>query len=500
MEVVEARRIPGWTCGRRAWLRGLGVAAVAAGPLVACASRTALPTRASTKTVLVFQALIDANWFVGEPHARQLVWDATAPYRSAHPGIELRFYGTTVNPIAEMIAGTGPDVVQIQGGGGALGAWLAGDLLMDLTSFVHASNVDLTAFATRQLAAVRRGHGLYGLPQYTGTAGMVVNLSLLDSLGVPYPSPTWTYREWADFARRTAGTTSAGQRRYGGTLWLGPLPVGFYLQGWGGALIDPVDPARCLLGATPSIARGEFLYGLMFNRAVNPGLVQSTLFNGGLQASGIVWQGQTLQNASVLQAGRWDFYPMPTWPQGQYTFTNENFYGINAATRQSAAAWEFLRWICVEPEYQRSFMHLFLYPPALKSLYAQWAAEVRAVAPPLRGKHIEVFGAPLQNNRVVPINGGTFAYEDAQALGVLGTYARQILARQVSVARGFSQAAREVNNLEEAAAAHPATPPSLAMQQKAYRKSRSRLQQMFASGLKGSSGRTRSRPSDVHSG
>lgn len=437
---------------RRAWLRGLGVAAaaVAGGPLVGCASRAAVPTRGSTKTVLVFQALVGSNWFVGEPDAHQLVWHATAPFRRAHPGIDLRFYGTTINPMGEMIAGTGPDIVQLQGGGGALGGWLAADLLLDLAPFVHASNVDLNAFATRQLAVVRRSQGLYALPQYTGTAAMVVNLSLLDSLGLSYPSPTWTHLEWADFVRRTAATTSAGQRRYGGTLWLGPLPMGFYLQGWGGALIDPADAAHCLLGAAPSIACGEFLYGLLFNHAVNPGWVQPVLFNGGLQASGIVWQGQTLHNASVLQAGRWDFYPMPTWPQGPYTFTNENFYGINAATHQRAAAWELLRWVCVEPEYQRAFMHLFLYPPALKSLYAEWAAQVRAVAPPLRGKRIEVFGTPLQDNRVVPVNGGTFAYDDTQALAVLRSSAQKILARQVSVAGGFAQAAREVNALEAA--------------------------------------------------
>ena len=451
MDGPAGRGLTGRGCGRRAWLRGLGAgaAALAGGPLVGCASgRSAAPTRGSTKTVLVFQALVGSNWFVGKPDAHQLVWHATAPFRAAHPGIDLRFYGTTLNPMAEMIAGTGPDVVQLQGGGGALGAWLAADLLLDLAPFIRGSNVDLNAFATRQLAVVRRSQGLYALPQYTGTAAMVVNLSLLDSLGLSYPSPTWTHLEWADFVQRTAATTSAGQRRYGGTLWLGPLPMGFYLQGWGGALIDPADAARCLLGAAPSIACGEFLYGLLFNHAVNPGWVQPALFNGGLQASGIVWQGQTLHNASVLQAGRWDFYPMPTWPQGQYTFTNENFYGINAATAQSAAAWELLRWICVEPQYQRSFVHLFLYPPALKSLYAQWAAEVRAVAPPLRGKHIEVFGVPLQDNRVVPVNGGAFAYDDAQALTILGSYAQKILARQVSVAGGFAQAAREVNSLE----------------------------------------------------
>ncbi len=413
----------------------------------------ARPGAASLRTVLVFQALVQSDWFVNEgiSGVQELVWQATAPFRQLHPGIDLRFFGTTVNPVGEVIAGSGPDVVQLQGGGGGVGAWLENGLLLDLTAYVRQSNLNLDIFATRQLDAVQVGGRLYGLPEYTGTDAMVVNLDLVDRLGQPYPSAQWSYLEWAEFVRNTAAVR-ASKPRLGGSVRLGPVPVGAYLAGWGGAIIDPADRRRCVLDSPQAVACGEFLYPLILEGLAAPGLNQPALFNAGLMASGVVWQGQTLANARMLQGDKWRFYPMPTWPEGAYTFTNENYYAITAGSRQPAAAWELLNWICGEPHYQRAFMHLFLWPPALRALWPEWLAQVHAVAPVLRNKNVEVFGAPLVADRVVAVNGGSFTYQDQQAFAVIGQYSGQILARKLSVTQAFAQAARQVNALEAAGA------------------------------------------------
>ncbi len=410
------------------------------------------PGAANPRTVLLFQALIQSDWFVNEGirGVRELVWQATAPFRQLHPGIDLRFYGTSVNPVGEVIAGSGPDVVQLLGGQGNIRAWLADSLLLDLSSHVSESNLNLEIFAPGALGPVQGDTGLYGLPVYTGTAAMVVNLGLLDKLGLPAPPTDWTHQDWADFARSAAGSTG-GQPRYGSTIWLAPVPMGFYFRGWGGSIVDPADATRCVLDSPQAIACGEFLYPLLLQRAAAAGLNQAALFNAGLMASGVVWQGQTLANATQLRGAKWDFYPMPLWPNGRYTYTGENYYAIPAASRVPDAAWELLRWICTDPHYQRTFMHLFLWPPALSALAAEWTAQVRAVAPPLRTKNLAVFRQAVLEGRVVPRNGGAFATDDAQAFGLIGSYATRILGRELGVAEAFRQAANRVNSLEASA-------------------------------------------------
>ncbi len=62
---------------------------------------------ASLRTVVVFQVVVQSDWFVnrGIGGVQELVWQATAPFRQLHPGIDLRLYSTTVNPVGEVIAG-----------------------------------------------------------------------------------------------------------------------------------------------------------------------------------------------------------------------------------------------------------------------------------------------------------------------------------------------------------------------------------------------------------
>ncbi len=440
-------------------------AALSGGILAGCGP--AAPTKAAQRVTLLLQAAAQGSYAFASPaewpQASRLLYDATSAFRAKHPSVDLRFWGTTANPVAEVIAGTGPDIVQLQGGQGAVGTWVDSGLLVDLEPYVRKANLDLkSTFASSALAVARNGASLYAFPYYSETMAMAVNEDALDAIGVAYPPPDWDYKQWAQWSREVAAAlrakgASSSAPRFAttvATIFGGPVPAGFYFHGWGGGIVDMRDRTRSLLDTPESVACGEFLYGLLLEGVAQPAQLIPPAFVAGRQIAAADQQGFVMRDALNLRAVKWAYYPMPRWPRGAYDFTNENLVGINAATKNVEAAWELLAFICASAHYQRALMHLFLYPPALKSLWSEWVAEVHAVAPPLKGKHVEVFTARMQDNLLVPVYGGSFSGSDAQAMNIVTNYCAQILARKVDVPGAFAAITHEVNKLELRAAQH----------------------------------------------
>lgn len=459
----EWRRGP----SRRALLR-LAIASAAAAALAACSrapagaalsspARQAAPTPAHGVITLSFQPFTDAYGFPNPQTLSQLLRQTTSSFLAKHPGVRLRLYGSTVNPLAAVIAGSGPDVPQLQGGGGGISSWLAGPAVLDLTRFVKQANVDLTAFAQGQLADVTRHGRLYGIPNYTGTAGVVVNQSALDQLGLAYPPPDWTYTQWAQLAASASGVVrggkGGGQHRYGTTInadYFGNGPGAFYYRGWGAHIVDPANPARCALGSPQAMACAEFLYGLVWNKVAQFGWVPPG-FLSGLVVAPFCWlQSYIIPAATQWRGFKWDFWPQPVWPQGSFTMTNPNFFALSAGTKHPDAAWELLHWLTVDPTWQRALMRTVLLPPGYLPLWHEWTTVVAKVAPPLAGKNLAVFA---QHVKTGIMYGGThFAHADPQAKGILKQWYGEIAARKYTVQEGFPQMARQIDALQQTAA------------------------------------------------
>jgi ABC-type glycerol-3-phosphate transport system substrate-binding protein len=426
---------------------------------------TARPTSIGGRTPLTFQPWQDAYGFQGLKSLNAILFDATGPFRAAHPGVDLRFWGPEINPIASVLAGQGPDVPQLQGGSGGIAAWLAGPYVLDLTPYIRQSNVDLGNFAAGQVADVTLGRGIYGIPNYTGTAGMVVNLSTLDALGLPYPPKPWTYREWEQLARAAARGSGSGTRLRGTTInadYFGRGPGAMYYAGWGASIVAPEDPARCGLDSDAAIACGEFLYQLVWDGVADFGWVPSDFVRGGTVAPFCWLQSYILPAATQWTGFKWDFWPMPTWPKGPATMTNPNFFAISVAARDPDLAWELVHWLTVEPDWQRTLMRTVLLPPGYLPLWEEWLTVVRQVAPTLAHKDLEVFAAHIRDG--IMYGGTHFAYQDPQAKRILGQWYAQIAGRTVSVREGLGQAARQINALQ--ASARAAEPRARAARQR----------------------------------
>lgn len=438
----------------------VGAAGALAAPwLAACSTSgggqgpSATPAVATNMITLTFQPYTDAYGFPNGKTLNQLLEQATQSFTAKHPGIRLQMYGTAVNPLAAVIAGSGPDVPQLQGGGGGITAWLAGPTVLDLTKYIKQANVDLTKFAAGQLADVTLDGKIYGIPNYTGTAGVVVNLSALDALGLSYPSPNWTYTEWAKLATSASGVDKGGKRRYGTTIngdYFGSGPGAFYYRGWGAHIVDPADPTRCALDGADAIACADFLYNLVYAGVAQFGWVPSN-FTQGLTVAPFCWlQSYIIPAATQWHGFKWDFWPQPVWPQGSFTMTNPNFFAISVDTPHPDAAWELLHWLTVEPDWQRTLMRTVLLAPGYLPLWSEWTTVVRQVAPPLASKNLDIFAKYVDSG--IMYGGTHFAHEDGQAKHVLEKWYSDIAARKFTVQAGFPQMAKEIDALEQAGA------------------------------------------------
>jgi ABC-type glycerol-3-phosphate transport system substrate-binding protein len=429
-------------------------AAAVLGPSVLrAAGRGAAPAVADPKIVLTFQPWQYAYGFQSLSSLNAILYQGTEPFRAAHPSIELQFFGPEINPYTSVMAGQGPDVPQLQGGGGGITDWISGPLgtlLLDLSPYIRAANINLNDFNQDNILDVSYQGGVYGLPNYTGTAAMAVNLTVLDELGLPYPSPDWTYLEWEHLSRASSTRLPNGTRRLGTTMTpsFGPGPDAYIYHGWGGAQQDPTNPAVCVMDSPQDVAAAEFLYQMQFDNVLAWEWVPSN-FVQGLTVIPFCWQQTYMIPAATSWRGfRWDFWPQPAWPKRRATFTNYNYFGIAANTKYPEAAWELVYWLTVQPDWQRLLMRTVLLSPGYLPLWPEYVEVVRSVAPSLRDKNLEVFAQQVPD---AIIHGGRhFANSEVQVQQLIGNWYTQISNRQVSVRDGLVQLSRQINALEKA--------------------------------------------------
>ncbi len=475
--------------GRRRLARATGLLVAGAvvgveGLLAGCATSPAAtpsaakPTVASNKVTLYYSA--GGYESTRSAASLQAVQELLQTHFLAkHPSLDLRvnwnYHGDSSGLISAMIAGAAPDVFE---------EWQPSTLLkhgaycLDLSPYIRKANLNLAQFLPGELETFRttNGEGVlgqWGLPAYVHQMAMAVNLDVLDSLGLAYPSPQWDWQEaealWKGATKRD---TNPAQGRTGGAfLWFGGGPMSFYLHGWGASYVDPADTTRCVVDSPQAVSFGDWHFGLLQSGAATlnnsrSGFAKGQLVcairgtDGGLAPSVVAWRGT-----------KWRFYPMPTWPRGKFTACYSDFHGIWSGTKHPDASWELVQFLSTDLNWQRGLMHLYLNGPALKALWPEWAATVVQVAPPLKDKNVEVFVQQVQDN--MPMYHNYFEYDTVGAFGIISSWMNRILNRKATVRGGFAAAAQQTNAFEaalksvaparsQAAKAFPSTGPGIA--------------------------------------
>jgi hypothetical protein len=446
------------TATRRAVLRGAGAAvALGVGGAALAGGSASAATRQNGKIRLIFRAWTQNSSYQTE---QQLMQRAAEPWIAQHPGVELIVHaqtGSVGNVATQILSGVNaPDVYhswhpQFVFSNPAFAA--------DLTPYVKKYNADLSVFNQAQLQVFQQPRGLLALPYYLGTYTVAVNLGLFDAAGVKYPDPDWDYKEYTSLARALTQKAQGNKKQvWGGSVgigWMGTpgnsagvnafVPP-FIAWGFGGgSYVDPSDPAHCVANSPATVAANEWAYGLQ---------------NEGVLGNAYAWWSFTSNQYAMIPAPsfflpmaatqfrqmKWDFWPMPRFPNGLASGATEDMLVMNPSTKYPDLAWDLMHWVAFEKSWQRSMMRLYLLSPALTELWDEWVEVVKTTAPPLANKNVEAFATTAKTNRAFPHQ--IFAYEAQQAEAIFANWGRKLLANQVSVAEALNQITNQVNALE----------------------------------------------------
>ncbi len=404
------------------------------------------PTPANTVPTVVL-----APWgWSSDQVVQTMIRQTVAKFEASNPGLRVQVVPgsgccNATADIASIIGGLEADVFTNNN----FGAFAGGDYLLPLDPYLRRDNLPTTLWSRRQIDSFRTSRGLFALPAYFNVQVYIVSLSLLDQAGLAYPGPEWTRAQFAQLASALT-TTRGAVRQFGCGLQWGIASDGQFsgegvLRSFGGRLVSPAG-TQCLLDTPGSIAAGRWVYG----QILWPGLAGGSFAN---QTSAMAPVSSCCMMGligTIRNSFKWDFYPNPLGPAGPAAFGGSQFYAINGATGHPDLAWEVLKWLSAEPDYQRMMTRLKLASPGLNSLWPEWEHVVQSVAPPLQGKAVHWFADAAQQGYAYPFP--SFRYENVQAQGLLGRYLNALNGHQLSsVVGAFTEATAQIDALETAA-------------------------------------------------
>lgn len=423
-----------------------GGAAQHSGTASASSSRSAAPTVASNRTVILWAPWknVSFNQVVG------LFKEAITPFLQQNPSLDVRFSPNCCSGasalLASVLAGNSPDLTSEF----YPHTVTANHLAVDLMPFVREYNLDLSVFLPGRISIWESGGGLYGLPSYNNIYGNIANITELNARGVALPPADWTTTQASELWAAATHTVD-GKKVAGGAISCGHnnafLPESFVLAAFGGSYVDPADPTRCAAGSKQAIAAGQWVYpqfsaGTVVNTSGgfpnNLTAGRSLMDNFGLN--------HLLQIVQQLSGFEYDFWPMPAGPAGAYTNAGPDSYMIPVTSRVAKETFALLNWVVTDPTWQTFQMRAMLGAPVVNSLWPSFYAALRAVAPPLATKNIEIF----ERMGIIHID-QYFTYDNNQVNTIQQHYG-QLIQQGMPFQQAFPQMAQQIDAVEQAAA------------------------------------------------
>jgi len=350
--------------------------------MVSCDSGAGTPEGASDRKVQLVYQDWRTDWF--PPMAQEMLDE----FHATHPDIQVFYIPDPENYQEEMLAdfraGTAPDV--FQGCCTHFPAWAQMGYTLDLRPYVERDLDRATIYDwdTAQYEAFFTEDGLqFGLPKYHGALALYYNKDLFDEYGVAYPDDSWTYDDYLEAMKRlTRDRDGDGQT----DLWGSMLDISWdriqvHVNAWGGHLVDPKDPERCMMCEPEAMAAMEWIRARMWDDRV----MASFLDVQNLSTREAFIAGQV----AMVEDGSWalkdiltgaDFRigvaPMPAGPAGRATLATTDGFGIYSGTRHPEEAWELLQFL-ISKEYGRAMAQASFLQPARASLVEDWAGYIR---------------------------------------------------------------------------------------------------------------------------
>ena len=351
--------------------------------------RTTAPASRPIQTQLEEIQLVYQDWRTDWFPA--MVRDLLAEFHAENPNVRVFFTPDPQNladaMVAEMAAGTAPDV--FWGGSTFFPTWAQQGYMLDLRPYV-AADLDAATIADWDAAQYQafflRDGRQFGLPKYHGAVALYYNKDLFDQAGLAYPTPTWNHDAYATAMRGLSRDNRAGEREVWGSMvdivW---DRLQIHVNGWGGHLVAPYDPAYCTFDEPEALDALEWLRARMWNdriMATFPDVQymspRSAFIN---QRVAMVEEGSWLLKDILTNADfRVGVAPMPSGPAQRVTLATSDGFGIYAGTGYPDAAWALVKFL-TSPTYGLALAKADLLQPARASLVDEWIAFVQAEFP-----------------------------------------------------------------------------------------------------------------------
>jgi len=293
-------------------------------------------------------------WRVPNPTANRLYDGLIADFRSLHPEYTITYRsGVRVQDYSEYLAqdilkGEEPDILFILPEDFTTLASIGA--LADLGPLMKGSAVRPELFHENALAAGRLGSTQYALPFEVDPSLMFVNLTLLESLDLPLPLPTW---RWDDFLGYAA---SAGRDQDSNGI---PDSFGVHGYSWLDAaysnrelLFDAAGNAA-LLDQDGVVDTVDFYLRLaeLTEGTIVPDFESGRVLFAPFPYS--AYRAYKYYPYSIQRFGdfRWQALTMPRGPKGQNAGElRVLLVGMSRRALNREAAWEFLRHITTDDE------------------------------------------------------------------------------------------------------------------------------------------------------
>jgi multiple sugar transport system substrate-binding protein len=372
---------------RRDFLRLAGAAGIST-ILGGCSSRPAVLSRGGEKIQLVYQDSRD-DWVL------PLVQEMLALFHDTHTNIQV-FYspepeGTQAKEkrmLDEMQAGTAPDV--FQGCCSWFPVWAQRGYTLDLRPFV-AADLDQETISdwdkAQYNALFTRDGKQYGLPKYHGALALYYNKDLFDRHGVAYPDENWNHSDYLEAMKSLTHDRDGDGRTdlWGSQTYITWDRIQVHVNGWGGHLVDPGNPARIMMGEPEALAAQEWLRARMWDDKV---MAAPLNVNN-------VWPDDAFLSGQIamLEDGSWRLRhilsnasfrigvaPFPSGPVRKVTLATTDGFGIYSGTKHPEAAWELVKFLTGK-EYGRALARAGFLQPARVSLLEDWIEAIRAAYP-----------------------------------------------------------------------------------------------------------------------
>jgi multiple sugar transport system substrate-binding protein len=370
-------RLTGANSHRPVWF--VAIAAAAALALAAgCSSGSGSPGGSGSHAVHLTYALWDPVQEVGYKKSIAL-------FEKSHPGItvsveQIPYPDYESKLTSEFAAGDGPDVFWVNTP--FLAQFEQANVMLNLAPLIKKDHVNMSIYRPALIALHSHDGDIYGLPKDWDTEGIFYNKTYFAQHHIAIPaSLTWNPVNGgsfltlakeattdangtnalspsfnpADVATYGVSVVNAPDIGYGPFLASAGVPV-FQQAGLAQGVKCSCYPSHVTFDTPAGIAALQFLVNLGLKYHVAPPASEYgangaaptnedvTLFARGKTAMAVEgdWFTDTIAATANFKFG---VLPIPTGPDGRWSFTNGLIDAINAHTPNQAAAWELERWL-----------------------------------------------------------------------------------------------------------------------------------------------------------